>query len=311
MLRAFLLIIVGLSGDPEHGELFHKWGDSLVDAGDRLGIDESRLIYLADRTSPDSKATARSSKVEVEKAFATLAEAAGPDDLVYVVLFGHGSYDGRTARFNMPGPDMTAADFDRQVSRLRSTQIVFVNTASASGPFIEELSGPGRTVVTATRSGAEQYATLFGGYFVDGLGAESADADRNRRISVLEAFNFAKGEVLKAYEREGLLPIEHALLDDDGDREGTPEPAATAADGRVAAVLSLGSTEAESLPSDPRVRALFLERRDLERQVESLRLLKDSMPAARYTSELERLVTALALKTRELRTAEGAAPPQP
>jgi hypothetical protein len=50
---------------------------------------------------------------------------------------------------------------------------------------------------------------------------------------------------------------------------------------------------------------LHLERRELERRVESLRLLKDSMEPARYTSELEKLVTAVALKTREIRAVEG------
>ena len=76
--------------------------------------------------------------------------------------------------------------------------------------------------MTATRNGAEQYNTLFGGYFVEALTSETADTDKNKRISVLEAFRFAKGEVAKAYEREGLLATEHALLDDNGDGLGTP-----------------------------------------------------------------------------------------
>jgi hypothetical protein len=186
-------------------------------------------------------------------------------------------------------------------------QIVLVNTASASGPFVEALSGPGRTIVTATRNGAEHFTTLFGGYFIEALTSPAADADKNKRISVLEAFQYAKTEVARAYEREGLLATEHALLDDDGDKEGSQDPSATGKDGRVAAVLSLGATGEDNLPADPKLRALTLERRDLERRVEALRLLKDSMDPARYTSELEKLVTAIALKTREIRAAEGAA----
>ena len=110
----------------------------------------------------------------------------------------------------------------------------------------------------------------------------------------------------RAYEREGLLATEHAMLDDNGDKKGSQDPTPTGADGKVAAALSLGSAaDAAPLPADPKLRALYLERRDLERRVESLRLLKDSMPPAKYTSELERLVTDLALKTREIRTLEG------
>ena len=132
-------------------------------------------------------------------------EAAGADDVVFIVLIGHGTFDGKVAKFNLPGPDMTPADFEPLLKKLPSRNVVFVNTASASGPFIEALSGPGRTIVTATRTGAERFATLFGGYFVDALAGDDADADKNRRISVLEAFTTPSAKWRTAYEREGIM----------------------------------------------------------------------------------------------------------
>lgn len=307
MFKAFLLIIVGLAGDPEHGKTFHRWGTTLAEASERLGVPAERVVYLVDQPAEgDKRVSGRATREEIAKAVERIAAEAGPEDLVFVTLIGHGSFDGRTAKFNMPGPDMGPADFNALLRKLPTKQLVFVNTASSSGPFLEEMSAPGRTIVTATRSGAEQYVTLFGGYFVDALTSDAADADKNRRISVLEAYQYAKAEVARAYEREGLLATEHSLLDDNGDKKGSPDPAPTAADGKVAAVVSLGMTGDDGLPSDPKVRALHLERRDLERRVEALRLLKDSMEPARYTSELEKLATAIALKTREIRTAETA-----
>jgi hypothetical protein len=124
---------------------------------------------------------------------------------------------------------------------------------------------------------------------------------------MLEAFQFAKAAVQRAYDKEGLLSTEHAVLDDNGDKVGSPDPSTTAADGKVAALLAIGSAaDAAPLPADPKMRALVLERRDLEHRVESLRLLKESMDPAKYQSELEKLVTDLALKTREIRSLEGA-----
>jgi len=305
MLRAFLLIVVGLAGDPEHGELFAKWGSALADASAQVGVARERLVYLADSKDEGVKTSGRATREEIEKALAAFAKASTADDVVYVVLFGHGSYDGQSARFNLPGRDMTPADFNALLRKVPA-RVVFVNTSSSSGPFVEELSAPGRTIITATRSGAEQFTTLFGGYFVEAFASDAADGDKNGRISMLEAFLYARGEVARAYEREGLLATEHAMLDDNGDKAGSQTPSATGADGKLAAGLSLGSAaDAAPLPEDPRLRALYLERRDLERRVESLRLLKDSMPPAKYTSELERLVTDLALKTREIRTLEG------
>ena len=306
MLRAFLLIVVGLSGDPEHGELFQKWGTALAEASAKVGVTQDRLVYLADTKEPSGRVNGRATREEIDKALTAFSKTAAPEDVVYIVLFGHGSFDGQTARFNLPGPDITAAEFNTMIRRVPARNVVFVNTSSSSGPFVEALSAQGRTIITATRSGAEQFTTLFGGYFVEAFSSDTADADKNGRISMLEAFQYAKAEVARAYEREGLLATEHAMLDDNGDKNGSQTPAATGADGKLAAALSLGSAaDAAPLPNDPKLRALYLERRDLERRVESLRLLKDSMPPAKYTSELERLVTDLALKTREIRRLEG------
>jgi hypothetical protein len=311
MLKAFLLIVVGLAGDPEHGKTFHKWGTTLAEASERLGVPKERVVYLVDQPAEgDARVTGRATRDEIGKAIDGFAKQAGAEDVVFIMLIGHGSYDGRESKFNLPGPDMAAADFNLLLKRLPTKQVVLVNASSASGPFIEGLSAPGRTIVTATRSGAEHFTTLFGGFFVDALTADAADADKNKRVSVLEAFNYAKTEVARAYEREGLLATEHALLDDDGDKEGSATPTNTGSDpknkdGKVASVVSLGVTGDDGLPSDPKLRALHVERRDLERRVESLRLLKDSMDPAKYSAELEKLVTAIALKTREIRTAEG------
>jgi hypothetical protein len=308
MLHAFLLVVVGLAGDPEHGELFHKWGAELAESAGHLGIPQDHVVYLVDQPGEgEARVTGKATLEEINKTFDRFAKQATADDALYVVLIGHGSYDGKAPKFNLPGPDISAADFATQFKRMPTRQIVFVNTASASGPFVNELSGPGRTIIAATRSGAENYATLFGGYFVDALSGEEADADKNRRVTMLEAFQFAKAAVQRAYDKEGLLSTEHAVLDDNGDKVGSPDPSTTAADGKVAALMAIGSAaDAMPLPADPKLRALVLEQRDLEHRVESLRLLKDNMDPAKYQSELEKLVTDLALKTREIRTLEGA-----
>jgi len=303
-----LAVIVGLAGDPEHGELFQRWASTLVDgATARLGVPRDHVIYLTEQPEKDSKrATGKSTQQEIERAFATLAQTAKEDDVVFVVLIGHGTFDGKVAKFNLPGPDMTPANFEPLLKRLPSKHIVFVNTASSSGPFLEELSGPGRTIVTATRTGAERFATLFGGYFIDALMSDTADADKNRRVSVLEAFDAAKIGVARAYEQEGIMLTEHPLLDDSGDKKGATDPKADGKNGRVASILALGTVQgADTAPADPKMRALYEERRDLERRVEGLKLMKSGMEPARYASELEKLLTELALKSQQIKDLEG------
>jgi peptidase C13-like protein len=303
-----LAVIVGVGGEAEYSELFAKWAATLVDtATKKFGIARDRIVYLAE--AADTKGAAgRSTKPEIERALDAIAAKAAGDDVVMIVLIGHGSFDGRTAKFNLPGPDMSPADFAALLKKMRARQIVFVNTASASGPFVADLAGPGRTIVTATRSGAEQFATVFGGFFIDALATDAADSDKNRRVSILEAFNAAKRQVAEAYTREAIMVTEHAMLDDNGDGKGALEPAADGADGRIASIVSLGSA-ADVLPetADPKLRQLYAERRELEKRVETLKLLKGGMDPARYSAEIEKALTDLALKSQEIRALEGKA----
>ena len=292
-----LLIVVGLSGDHEHGELFKKWGTSLSEtATGKLNLPKENVVLLTD---------AAATRDAVTKALAAIASRADEQDTVVIVLFGHGTYSNKVAKFNLTGPDMTPQDFLPLLAKMKSKRVVLANTTSASGPFVEALSGPGRVIVSATRSGGEMFATLFGGPFVEAFGNEAADADRDGKVSILEAFDHARRAVAASYQREGLLPTEHAVLDDNGDKEGSLEPGREAKDGQSAAVLAIGSMRRQAAPANEKLRALYAERDAIERRIESLKLLKSGMDAAKYAAELEKLATDLALKTREIRAAEG------
>ena len=66
-----------------------------------------------------------------------------------VVLLGHGTFDGDVAKFNLVGPDLTAADWTLMLTGLPG-RLVVVNTTEASFPFLEALKAKGRVVITAT-----------------------------------------------------------------------------------------------------------------------------------------------------------------
>ncbi len=312
MLKAFLLIVVGLAGDPEHGKTFHKWGTSLAEASERLGVPKERLVYLVDKPGEgDTRVSGTATRAEITKAIEGFGKQAGPEDVVFIMLIGHGDSDGRTAKFNLVGPDISGADFANLLRKLPTKQVVMVNAASSSGPFIEDLSGPGphhRDRDAQRRRALHHAVRRLLHRCADVRGCRRGQEQARQRARGVQVREDRGGDA--RIEREGLLATEHALLDDDGDKEGSADPSATGADpknkdGKVASVVSLGVAGDDGLPADPKLRALHQERRDLERRVESLRLLKESMNPAKYTSELENLVTAIALKTREIRAAEG------
>lgn len=291
-----LVIITGVGGDEERTSRFAKWSIAALDAAKKHGVPEANITYLGENLETSGgRMKARATRENVRNALIRLADSVKPDDEIFVLLIGHGSFDGQMGAFNLPGPDLTTADYAALLDRFKTQKIAFVNTASSSGAFVQPLAGPARTIVAATRTGGERNETQFAEFFVEALDAEAADRDRNGRVSVLEAFDYAAGKVKAAYEKEGHILTEHATLDDGNQ-------------GKLAATQFFAperSRTAAARSADPALRALLEERDALERQVTELRLRKDSIPADRYEQELEKLVTELALKSQAIRAFES------
>jgi len=282
-----LLVITGVPGDEEHAAQFQKWAASFVDAAKKKdAVADANVTLLSDR-----KAT----RDGVEKAFTDIAARARPNEAVVVLLIGHGSFNGTDAAFNLPGPDLTVADWSRLLGKLSSQRVAFVNTASSSGAFLPAVAAPGRVVVTATKTGGERNETVFPEFFVEAFNDNAADRDRNGHVSIGEAFEYAKAKVVQAFQQKGNLLTEHATMD-----EGGPAGA-----GHFAASLFLGTGRAEDSlavdTSDPAMKALVDERNGIEQQIAGLRLKKGSISDAAYDAEMEKLLTSLALKTRAIR----------
>ena len=100
---------------------------------------------------------------------------------------GHGTYDGDVAKFNLVGPDLTAADWATLFTGLPG-RLVVVNTTEASFPFLERLSGPNRVVITATDSAAQKVRHGLPEYFAKAMREASSDLDKNGRTSIFEVF---------------------------------------------------------------------------------------------------------------------------
>jgi len=220
---------------------------------------------------------------------------------LWLVLIGHGTFDGKEAKFNLRGPDCSASELAGWLQPFHRP-VAVVNTASASGPFINKLSAPGRVVITATRSGNENNYARFGQYLAEAITDPEADLDKDGQTSLLEAFLIASRRVGEFYQLEGRLATEHALLDDNGDGLGTPADwfrgiravkkakDGAALDGVRAHQFHLIRNEAErNLP--PAVR---LKRDELELEIARLREAKNQMDEDGYYSSLEKLLLQMA-----------------
>jgi hypothetical protein len=303
--QTHLLIVTGASGEPSFATQFHALAMGLrAVASTKFGIPDSQVIYLAEQTTADPHAiTGRSTREGISQAFDRIAARASAGDAVLILLIGHGTGDGDVSRFNIPGADISDADFKLHLDKLSNQVVAFVNAASASGDFVKKLSGTNRVVVTATKSGFERNETLFAGHFVSAYVKDGADADKDGRVSLLEAFIYARREVQREYETTNRLQTEHAMLDDDGDGAGRADPGARGPDGTIAnrfflqAVAGLSAEAA----SNPRVAELLATQSRLQARLDSLRLLKTSMKEAEYEAALEDILTKIAENATTLR----------
>lgn len=286
--QVHLVIVTGLSGEPQYRVAFHRAASAVYDAATtRWGVAKQQIVYLAEDESIDAtRITGRATRDEVERAFLGVAQRAAPGDIVFVYLLGHGSGQGIESAVNLSGRDPTAGDYATWISGFSRQTVVFVNASSASGDFVAALQGPSRVIVTATRTAMERNESVFAQHFSRGLASGEADADKDERVSVFEAFDFARKEVVRAYEADKKLLTEHAMVSDTA----------------LASTIVLGGIP---VSADPRVAALVAERRALEEQLTALRGRKDSMDAAEYERELERLLVAIAEKSAAIRALGG------
>jgi hypothetical protein len=286
--RVHVLIVTGLAGEPRFRTAFERTAAILADsARARWGVSDSSLVVLAEDTLGAGRPR-RATRDEIARAFARLSQRVAPGDVLLVFLEGHGSGEGASSRVSLPGPDATAADFAGWLGGFARQTVVFVNAASGSGDFVGALAKSGRVVVTSTRTAMERNETTFAAPFVRGLTGTEADADKDGRVSVLEAFAFAKKEVERAYETDNRMLTEHAVL----------------SDSVLARTVAFGGARPST---DPRVTARVAERQALESQVAALRARKDSLDPATYDRELERLLVMIAEKSQAIR-AGGTAP---
>ena len=287
----FVVIINGAGGEAVYAKQFEEWTGQLSSVlSSRFGFEKSQVTVLEGATSEDVKRT-----------FTTLKTQLDANNILFVFLIGHGSFDGKESKFNLVGPDLSASDYNGLLSSLPSRRVVVFNMSSASGEFVKSLSAKGRIVITATRSGQETNATRFPGFLISALNATDADTDQDGHTSVLEAFVYANRLTADFYKQAGRLATEHAMFDDNGD--GVGHEKLEAGEGLLARATYLDSLSVGEAAANVATSRLLKERTRLEGEIEQLIARKGSMAEAEYEATLERLFIELAKLNRSIKQA--------
>jgi hypothetical protein len=286
-----VLVVVGAPGSDEYRSEFHHWASLWRAAAEKASAQFLELGEEPEAAPPDR-----------ERLRAALAERASAGlEPLWLVLIGHGTFDGREAKFNLRGPDVTDLELAEWLKPIQRP-VVILNCFSASGPFLSRLSAPTRVVVTATRSGDEQNFARFGQYLAESIADPRGDLDKDGQVSLLEAFLVASNRVAEFYRTQSRLATEHPLIDDNGDRLGTPadwfrgiHATKRAKDG---AELDGVRAHQHHLILSDREQRMSPERRQhrdqLERSAAELRSKKDHISEDEYYAQLESIMIKLA-----------------
>lgn len=289
---ARVILVAGAEGDPEFAPDF----DAQIAAWTTTSGAAGASLTVVGRGTDGSGPTDRD---RLRQLLAAEARDGGAE--LWLVLVGHGTFDGREAKLNLRGPDVAAAELAEWLKPF-TRPLAVVHTTSSSAPFIGKLAAPGRVIVSATRSGNEQNYARFGKYFAEALADPRSDLDRDGQVSLLESFLSAATRTAEFYKTEGRLATEHPLIEDNGDGLGTPpdwfrgvlatkrSADGAAPDGTRAHQFHLVRSAAEqALSAEIRAR-----RDDLEQRLAGLRARKATLAEADYLKELEGILLALA-----------------
>jgi hypothetical protein len=285
----YYVIVSGLGGEPDYEQRFTAAANEL----DKIfkAADPAARVY--------SLTGAHATAAQLRETLSMIARDAKADDDFALILIGHGSFDGAEYKFNLVGPDLTAAEIAAMCDRIAARRQLVVDTTSASGGAIQALIRPGRAVVAATKSGTEKNATVFARYWVDAFQDPSADTDKSDSISAMEAFTYAAKKTAEFYDSQKRLATEHSVFVD----VGSGEPVGAAGNGQGMflssfTLLRLGASRQAA--NDPAKRALLEQKDTLEQKIDSLKYQKAAMDPADYKKQLTDALVELAKVQGEL-----------
>jgi hypothetical protein len=286
----YYVTVAGLGGEPDYEQRFTATARDL----DKV-FKASSDAHVYTLTGKDA------TKAGLTETMTQIARQAKPEDDLVLILIGHGSFDGVEYKFNLVGPDISAAELASLCDHIPAKRQLVVNTTSASGGSVEALKRPNRGVVAATKSGTEKNATVFARYWAEALQDPTADVDKSESISAMEAFRYADRKTAAFYESQKRLATEHAVFEDTGRGEAVRVDAAQGRQGALLTsmtVVRIGTSQAAM--NDPAKRDLLAKKEELEQKIDALKYQKAAMEPGEYKRQLTDALLQLATVQGEL-----------
>jgi hypothetical protein len=286
----YYVTIAGLGGTAEYETQFQEWAADL----------DRELRQNGPDAHVETLTGASATRENIKNLFDRLSRTVAPDDAFALFLIGHGTFDGTDYKFNIPGPDVTAAELNRFLDQIPAQRQLIVNTTSCSGASLATLVRKDRIVITATKSGTEKNAPVFARYWVDALRDPAADMDKNGVVTALEAFRYSQQKVAAYFESEKLIASEHPLFTESDAKAAVRDPNPENHQGLLASVFPLMRPEGTANALSAEKQKLLVRKQQLEEKIDRLKYQKATLPEQEYKQQLTALLLELARTQAEI-----------
>jgi hypothetical protein len=286
------IIIQGLGNSDEYDKKFTKWAAGTQDAlVQDLGFSKDRVILL---TGDNTR------KPAIEKAFEQMKAQVKPQDTFFLFLIGSGAYD-TDYKLSIMGQDLTGTEYGKLIDSLNPARSVVVSGSDSSGGLFDKIAARNRVIVASSRA-TEKEPAVFYEHFLQGLKGLAADEDKDKKVSIWEAFKYANAGVERFFKEQTRIQTEHAGVS----ANGAAQVAANVADQDVPVLARVTAFNADRpiVVADARLQVLLNEKKAIDQKLEDLRLQRGLLPPAEYESRLEGLILELARKNQQIQEQE-------
>jgi hypothetical protein len=180
--QSYAILVGGLPGPDPYGQWYTDWLTRFQSyLTSTAHIPAANIAVLSGKDATFDAITA---------AFQQFAPRSKPQDQLIFFIVGHGEITDPAPKITLAGPDPTPPQLAALLDSFPAKNQVILNFTASSGDFLKSLSSPNRVNITAT-SPTEIEEPIFAEFFLRGLESKRADADKDGKVTMLEAYNWA------------------------------------------------------------------------------------------------------------------------
>lgn len=249
----YVLILGGVGGEKSFYDEFWSATSRIHNLlTDEYGYSPEHITFLfEDEGELPGLVDGKSTKANVESAFAELAQKVQPTDRFLLFTIGHATKQRQGLKFNMPGRDFSDTEYTDWINQIPAEKMVLVFGTPYSARMVSQVSKAGRVIIVSCSRRERFMRSGFGNILADAFSNGGADTDADGAVSLLEAFLYTQDRVKAWYDDDLSVQSEHPHLDDDGDGIASRKALPKDQEGLLAQQTFLGQRRSPLITAPP------------------------------------------------------------